>query len=70
MTLSGNRILLVTPAFHGYGDSIAGALRRAGHDAVVHPDDANTTLGDKLRTKLVHELPSRLGSRSGELVRP
>ena len=69
MTLSGNRILLVTPAFHGYGDSIAGALRRAGHDAVVHPYDANTTLGDKLRTKLVHELPSRLGSRSGELVR-
>lgn len=69
MTLSGNHILLVIPAFHGYGDSIAGALRRAGHDVVVHPYDANATLGDKLRTKLVHELPSRLGSSSGELAR-
>jgi spore maturation protein CgeB len=69
MSATGRSILLVAPAFHGYGDSIAGALRRAGHDVVVHPYDANTTLGAKLRTKLVHELPSRLGSRSGELAR-
>jgi spore maturation protein CgeB len=69
MTLSGTCILLVIPAFHGYGDSIAGALRRAGHDVTVHAYDANATLGDKLRTKLVHELPSRLGSKAGELAR-
>jgi spore maturation protein CgeB len=67
--VAATRILLVAPAFHGYGDSIAGALRRAGHDVVVHAYDANVTLGAKLRTKLVHELPSRLGSRSGELAR-
>jgi spore maturation protein CgeB len=65
----GRRILLLAPAFHGYGDSIAGALRRSGHDVTVHPYDANETLGAKLRTKLVHELPSRLGSSSGELAR-
>lgn len=67
--MAATRILLVAPAFHGYGDSIAGALRRAGHDVVVHAYDANVTLGAKLRTKLVHELPSRLGSRSGVLAR-
>jgi spore maturation protein CgeB len=66
---SGRRILLVAPAFHGYGDSVAGALRRAGHEVIVHAYDANTTMGDKLRTKLVHELPGRLGSRSGQLAR-
>ena len=67
--MSGRHLLLVAPAFHGYGDSIAGALRRAGHDVSVHAYDANATLGDKLRTKLVHELPSRVGSSSGEHAR-
>ncbi|GAB3018516.1 hypothetical protein GCM10011376_00440 [Nocardioides flavus (ex Wang et al. 2016)] len=68
MARTPRRILIVAPAFHGYGDSIAGALRRAGHDVVVHPYDANATLGAKLRTKLVHELPGRLGSRSGAIA--
>ena len=58
-------ILLVVPAFHGYGNSIAGALRRSGHDVTVHQYDSNTYLSDKLRTKVFHELPSRLGSKSG-----
>ena len=63
------RVLLVAPAFHGYGESIAGALRRVGHDVILHAYDANETLASKVRTKLVHELPSRFGSRSGELAR-
>ena len=64
-----SRILLVAPAFHDYGTSIAGALGRAGHDVRVHAYDAHNTLGAKLLTKLVHELPGRLGSRSGEVAR-
>jgi spore maturation protein CgeB len=63
------RILLVVPAFHGYGNSIAGALRRAGHDVAVHPYDSNDTLTDKLRTKVLHELPGRFGSAAGARAR-
>lgn len=63
------RILLVAPAFHGYGDSVAGALRRAGHDVAVHPYDANPTVVAKLRTKVLHELPDRLGSTRGDHAR-
>ncbi|WP_210438909.1 CgeB family protein [Nocardioides xinjiangensis] len=63
------RVLLVAPAFHGYGDSIASALSRAGHEVRVHSYDLNASLGAKLRTKLVHELPSRLGSPAGDRAR-
>lgn len=63
------RILLVAPAFHGYGESIAGALRRVGHDVSLHAYDANTTVGARIHTKLVHELPGRFGWRTGELAR-
>ena len=55
------RVLLVAPGFHGYGDSIAHALRRFGHDVQVHAYDVNPTFVAKVRTKLVHELPGRLG---------
>ncbi|MFC7361111.1 CgeB family protein [Nocardioides astragali] len=67
--MTARRILLVAPAFHGYGDSIAGALRRVGHEVSVHPYDLNATTGDKLRSKVLHELPSRLGSTLGEQAR-
>lgn len=63
------RVLLVSPGFHGYGDSIAGALRRAGHEVRVHAYDVNSTFGAKLRTKALHELPSLLGSTVGRRAR-
>ena len=63
--MTSRHILLVVPSFHGYGNSIAGALRRSGHDVTVHQYDSNTHLSDKLRTKMFHELPSRLGSNFG-----
>lgn len=59
------RILLVCPAFHGYGDSIANALRRAGHEVQLHAYDLNATLGAKIRTKVLYELPGKLGSEAG-----
>ena len=62
-------MLLVAPAFHGYGESIAAALRRAGHDVVLHAYDLNATAFEKVRTKAVHELPDRLGIRAGTRAR-
>ncbi len=54
------RILLVTPAFHGYGRSIADALVRAGHTVRLHEYDRNATRPAKVMHKLSHELPDRL----------
>lgn len=67
--MPGTSVLLVAPAFHGYGRSIAGALGRAGHHVVLHPYDLNESLTAKARVKVRHELPSRLGSDAGEHLR-
>ncbi len=55
------KVLVVTPAFHGYGESIGNALRRRGHDVVVHPYDAHRTLWQKSRHKAAVELPGKVG---------
>ncbi len=55
------KVLVVTPAFHGYGDAIGNALRRRGHEVVVHPYDAHVTPWQKARHKLTVELPGQLG---------
>ncbi|UEJ81137.1 glycosyltransferase [Brachybacterium halotolerans subsp. kimchii] len=54
------RLLLVSPAFHGYWHSIASAFARDGNDVTVHRYDAYDTLGDKTRLKATVELPERL----------
>lgn len=60
------RILLVAPAFHGYGRSIAGALERGGHSVLLHEYDLNPTRSSKIRHKVRHELPDRVtGGDSG-----
>lgn len=58
--MTGTHILLVVPAFHGYGRSIAAALERAGHSVRLHEYDLNPTPSRKVRHKLVHELPDRV----------
>jgi spore maturation protein CgeB len=63
--MGGRRVLLVTPAFHGYGGSIAGALRRRGHLVRHWAYDANPRAVDKLRVKVLHELPDRMGTTRG-----
>ncbi len=55
------RLLLVTPTFHGYWQSIAGALARRGHDVTTYRYDELTTPGMKVHHKLRHELPARIG---------
>ncbi len=56
------KVLVVTPAFHGYGDSIGNALRRRGHDVTVHAYDAHLGAWKKARHKLTVELPEKLGA--------
>lgn len=55
------RLLLVTPAFHGYHRGIARALEGRGYEVITHCYDAFTTIPEKLRNKAVFELPARLG---------
>lgn len=57
----GERVLVVGPAFHGYADSLGRALERNGHEVTVHPYDANPSVVAKARTKLVYELPGKVG---------
>lgn len=57
----GQRLLLITPAFHGYYRSISRALEGAGYKVAVHCYDAFATVADKVRNKALVELPSRLG---------
>lgn len=57
----GQRLLLITPAFHGYYRSIARALEGAGYYVTVHCYDAFSTVADKIRNKALVELPSKLG---------
>lgn len=54
-------LLLVSPAFHGYWDPIRRAFERTGHRVSVCVYDALPGRRDKLRNKLGHELPARLG---------
>ncbi|WP_334171054.1 CgeB family protein [Sinomonas sp.] len=55
------RLLLVTPAFHGYHRSIARAFAGRGYDVLTHCYDAYETFADKLRNKACFEFPARLG---------
>ena len=54
------RLLLISPAFHGYWRSIGDALARRGYEVHTARYDAYDTVGDKLRLKATVELPDRL----------
>lgn len=57
--MTGKRLLLVSPEFHGYWRSIESAFTALGHDVVTHLYDA-APRAEKLWNKVRHELPSRL----------
>jgi spore maturation protein CgeB len=59
------KVLLVSPAFHGYWRSISGALEGRDHRVATHLYDDFSRLSAKVRNKLRYELPSRLG-RDGQ----
>lgn len=60
------RLLVISPSFHGYSEAVRRALIELGHEVEVLHYDAFPTVGTKLRNKMMFELPSRLGSSSGE----
>lgn len=55
------KLLLVSPSFHGYHESIGRAFSDAGYTVVIHRYDAFDGVRAKLRNKLVHELPGKIG---------
>ena len=58
---SPTRVLLLSPAFHGYWRSIERALAARGHDVRVLAYDRHTG-PRRLAAKLAHDLPERLGA--------
>ncbi|TLM74489.1 glycosyltransferase [Pseudarthrobacter sp. NamB4] len=55
------KLLLVSPSFHGYHESIGRAFSDAGYNVVIHRYDAFDGVRAKLGNKLVHELPGKIG---------
>ncbi len=55
------KLLIISPAFHGYCFSIADGFTQLGYDVTVHRYDAFDTVKDKLRNKALYELPSKVG---------
>lgn len=68
MTRRGH-LLLISPVFHGYWRSIAGAFERRGYDVTTHIYDARSTFAT-IRHKAVRELPARWGIQRRDDRRP
>ena len=58
-----SRVLVLAPAFHGYGRAIAHALGRRGHSTAVHAYDAHESLAAKAGHQLVRLLPQQVDTR-------
>lgn len=64
------RLLLLSPAFHGYHRSIAAGFRQLGFEVGVHSYDQLSTVTRKLAHKVLRELPAKVGvDRAGEDAR-
>lgn len=59
--MASPKLLIISPAFHGYCYSIADGFKGLGYDVTVHRYDAFDTVKDKLRNKALYELPSKVG---------
>lgn len=57
------KLMLVTPTFHGYGQSIARGFELADYEIVVHEYDRLDGVAAKARHKLTVELPAKLHLR-------
>ncbi len=60
------RLLLISPAFHGYWRSIATAWRRRGYQVHTYVYDAHPTLTSKVAYQMREELPRRAGFKTAE----
>ncbi len=57
------RLLLVSPAFHGYHRSIEAAFQQLGYEVSTHAYDTGNRL-DRLLRKARFQVPSRFGART------
>ena len=70
--MTARRILLVSPAFHGYDAAVAAAFESLGHRVTLHRYDQLPDVVSRARHHLGHELPRRLrlsGSRRLRAIR-
>lgn len=63
--MTGRRVLLVSPIFHGYWQAIEAALEARGHDVTSWRYDERPGTLAKLRHKIVHEARDRRGGDQG-----
>lgn len=66
-TVTPERLLIVSPAFHGYWRAYEGAFRRLGYEVTALPYDDLPSMRAKARHKLLIELPERLGREGRSL---
>ncbi len=59
--MTGRRVLLVSPAFHGYHATIAASLEARGHRVDTHVYDDHRSPTGRAWHHLRHELPHRTG---------
>lgn len=63
----GNRLLLISPGFHGYYKALARSFELQGYDVVTHCYDVTASRRGKAWNKARHELPARLKGSGGHL---
>ncbi|QRZ61205.1 glycosyltransferase [Rothia sp. ZJ932] len=55
------KLLIISPSFHGYCYSIADGFNQVGYDTTVYRYDAFDRFQEKFRNKVFYELPGKLG---------
>lgn len=60
------RVLLVSPAFHGYWAAIRDALESRGHTVMVHRYDESANMLQRVQNRLVHEARGRAPARAAQ----
>lgn len=52
------KLLLVSPIFHGYWQTIADSLTKLGYQVKTHVYDAPGNLAERVSNKIIHDLPA------------
>lgn len=67
--MARGRLLILSPRFHGYWESIHRAFSELGWEVSTHCYDNHAGLRAKAHVKLMSELPSRVGRRAPHTMR-
>ena len=62
--MTNPKLLLLSPAFHGYWKAIESSLEISGYQVRTHIYDAPGGVGARILNKLAHELPERFRPES------